>query len=57
VLGTDTEDTLSQRILRQEHRIFSRAIQLYAEGKLKIEGRRVVVTGASAADGDFLMNP
>ena len=33
VLDTDTEDSLSARILKQEHRIFSRAIQLYGEGK------------------------
>jgi phosphoribosylglycinamide formyltransferase-1 len=57
VLDSDTEDTLSQRILKQEHTIFSRAIQLYAEGKLKIEGRRVVVNGSSASDDAFLMNP
>jgi phosphoribosylglycinamide formyltransferase-1 len=37
----DTEETLSRRILREEHRIYPLAIQLYAEGRLHIEGRRV----------------
>ena len=38
VLDNDTEDSLSERILKQEHKIYSRAIQLYAEGRLRIEG-------------------
>lgn len=37
----DTEDALSERILQQEHLIYPRAIKLIAEGKLKIEGRKV----------------
>ncbi len=36
----DTEETLSARILEHEHRVYPEAIQLYAEGRLKIEGRR-----------------
>lgn len=43
ILEGDTADTLAARILEQEHRIYPRAIQLYAEGKLRVEGRRVVV--------------
>ncbi len=39
----DTPESLAARILRQEHRIYPLAIKLYAEGRLKIEGRRVVV--------------
>ena len=38
----DTADSLSRRILAQEHRIYSEAIQLVLSGKWKIEGRRVV---------------
>ncbi len=45
VLDDDTEDSLSLRILEQEHCIFPRAIQLYAQGALRVEGRRVL--GAS----------
>ena len=59
VLPDDTEETLAQRILAQEHRIYPRAIQLYSEGRLVIEGRKVRVTGE---DGDTrekttLVNP
>ena len=41
VLEHDTEDSLSARILEQEHKLYPQAIKLFAEGKLKIEGRRV----------------
>jgi len=57
ILDSDTEDSLSERILRQEHTIYSRAIQLYAEGRLRIEGRRVVTIGALTESNDFLINP
>lgn len=43
VRDDDTPDTLSQRILRQEHRLYPEAIRLFTEGKLKIEGRRVLL--------------
>lgn len=43
VLEDDTADTLAARILKEEHRIYSEAIQLYAEGNLVIEGRKVRV--------------
>lgn len=57
VLDTDSEDSLSARILKQEHKIFPRAIQLYAEGRLKVEGRRVTVAGGRTESEDFLINP
>ena len=57
VLDSDTEDSLSERILTQEHTIYSRAIQLYAEGRLKVEGRRVLVSNGRTGPGDFLINP
>jgi phosphoribosylglycinamide formyltransferase-1 len=57
VLDNDTEDALSARILAQEHKIFSRAIQLYAEGRLTVKGRRVVVAGLEDKGGEFLINP
>ncbi|MFC1510934.1 phosphoribosylglycinamide formyltransferase [Candidatus Margulisiibacteriota bacterium] len=34
----DTEESLSARILEQEHKIYPRAVKLFAQGKLKIEG-------------------
>ena len=40
----DSEDSLSARILEQEHKIYPLAVKLYAEGKLSIEGRKVRVT-------------
>lgn len=41
VLESDTPESLAARILEQEHRIYPRAIQLFAEGRLSVEGRRV----------------
>jgi len=38
----DTEDTLSARILKEEHRIYSEAVRIVLEGKFKLEGRRVI---------------
>ena len=38
----DTEDSLSARILSEEHRIYSEAVRIVLEGKFKIEGRRVI---------------
>lgn len=37
----DSVDALSARILEQEHRLYPRAIQLFAEGGLAVEGRKV----------------
>ncbi len=44
VLDQDTEDTLSARILEQEHRIYADAIAIVLAGKYRVEGRRVVLT-------------
>lgn len=41
VKDDDTEDTLAERIHKEEHKIYPEAIRLFVEGKLKIEGRRV----------------
>ena len=56
-LDNDNEDSLSERILKQEHKIYSRAISLYAEGMLKIDGKRVLVTGGKTIADEFLLNP
>jgi phosphoribosylglycinamide formyltransferase-1 len=42
VLDQDTEETLSDRILKEEHRIYSEAVKIVLEGKFRIEGRRVL---------------
>lgn len=48
VFEGDTEDQLSERILVEEHRLLPQVLQLYAEGKLKVEGRKVLIhEGAS----------
>ncbi|HBS57695.1 MAG TPA: phosphoribosylglycinamide formyltransferase [Firmicutes bacterium] len=47
----DTEETLSQRILTQEHRLYPLALQLLAEGRIKVEGRRVRIMREKAEGG------
>ena len=44
VEDSDTEGSLSERILKEEHRIYSEAVRIVLEGKFKIEGRRVLLT-------------
>ncbi len=43
VYQDDTEESLSERILREEHRIYPEAVRLFFEGKLEIRGRRVFI--------------
>lgn len=57
VLPDDTEASLSERILAQEHRIFPMAIQLYSEGRLRVEGRRVRVEDSTADGNRAWINP
>ena len=45
----DDEEAIRERILTVEHEIYPAAIQLFAEGRLRIEGRRVVVDGPRPA--------
>jgi phosphoribosylglycinamide formyltransferase-1 len=45
VLSTDTEETLSARILEAEHRIYPRAVRALLEGRCRVEGRRVILEG------------
>ena len=56
VLDADTEDTLSARILEQEHRIYPEAIQRILDGGWRIEGRRVVFERRVAARGRCVAN-
>jgi len=46
VMEGDTETSLSARILVEEHRIYPEAIRLFAEGRLKVDGRKVVISPA-----------
>ena len=43
VLDGDDEHTLSERILKEEHRIYSEAVKIILEGNYRIEGRRVLL--------------
>jgi phosphoribosylglycinamide formyltransferase-1 len=43
VLDSDTTETLAERILTEEHKIYSEAIRIVLAGRYRIEGRRVVV--------------
>ncbi|MBE3090955.1 MAG: phosphoribosylglycinamide formyltransferase [Candidatus Atribacteria bacterium] len=43
VSDDDTEESLAEKILKEEHQIYPRAIQLFSEGRLIIKGRRVFI--------------
>jgi phosphoribosylglycinamide formyltransferase-1 len=57
VFTDDTEEKLAARILEQEHRIYPRAIQLYAEDRLRVEGRRVIIADSAKDEGSVLIQP
>ena len=44
VMEDDTEEVLAARILKEEHKLYSRAIRLVLEGQFRIEGRRIIRT-------------
>jgi len=47
ILEGDTPEALAARILVEEHKIYPKAVQLYAEGRLNVSGRVVHISGAS----------
>ena len=57
VFPDDSEEQLAQRILQQEHRIYPRAIQLYAEGRLHVLGRKVMIDGLDRDQAPILVHP
>lgn len=57
VLDGDTEESLAARILAQEHRCYVRAISLWAQGRVAIDGRRVRVRGSAADPSRTLSSP
>ncbi len=57
VLDGDTADTLSARILTEEHTIYPKAIQLYVEGRLRVEGRQVRISGEVGTNDAALIKP
>ena len=50
VRDDDDEERLAARILEAEHRLYPLAVRLLAEGRLRISGNRVAITGASPPD-------
>ena len=56
VFSDDTEDSLSGRILKFEHKIYPYAVKMFVEGRLKVQGRRVFIKDEKKQDL-FLMNP
>jgi phosphoribosylglycinamide formyltransferase 1 len=51
VLDSDDAETLRLRILEQEHRLLPAVVRALAEGRVALQGRRVVVTGAQPSGG------
>ncbi len=57
VFSGDSEESLSRRILCEEHKIYPRVLQLYAEGRIHLDGRKVVFSQETECSADFLENP
>lgn len=58
ISGDDDAETVRRRILAQEHVIYPFAIQLFAEGRIEVEGRRVRIRGEAAPSPDaHLISP
>ncbi|KAF0221715.1 MAG: phosphoribosylglycinamide formyltransferase [Geobacteraceae bacterium] len=53
----DTEETLSARIQVEEHRIYPEAVRLFVEGRLRTDGRRVIVSGQPEYTSNSFANP
>jgi len=47
----DTPGTLAERILREEHRIYSEAVRMVLERRYRIVGRRVLAAGGEGSGG------
>ncbi len=56
ILDEDSPETLAARILVQEHKLYPRAVQLFAEGRLRVEGRRVLIEQGKPS-GEAVIGP
>jgi phosphoribosylglycinamide formyltransferase-1 len=54
ILDEDRPETLAARILEQEHKVYPRAVQLFAEGRLRVEGRRVFIEAGKPQGGSVI---
>jgi phosphoribosylglycinamide formyltransferase 1 len=57
VYSDDTVDSLTERILAEEHRIYPEAVCLFAENRVRIEGRRVRIVDEEPLADRALVNP
>ncbi|MCK9264743.1 MAG: phosphoribosylglycinamide formyltransferase, partial [Deltaproteobacteria bacterium] len=57
VYPDDAEGELRDRILALEHKIYPKAIQLFAQGRLIVDGRKVYVQGLDKDAAQCLVNP
>ncbi|WP_041584867.1 phosphoribosylglycinamide formyltransferase [Syntrophus aciditrophicus] len=57
VLDEDTEETLSARILKEEHRIYPQAIQFFVEGRISVNNRRVRIRDGKCDEFLTVHNP
>ena len=44
IKNDDTEESISKKILKQEHKIYPKAVKLFAKGKIKISGRKIIIS-------------
>jgi len=44
IKDNDTEESISKKILKQEHKIYPMAVKLFAKGKIKISGRKTIIS-------------
>lgn len=52
----DTVESLSERILAEEHRIYSQAVRIVLEGRFRIDGRRVIILSDAAISKNTAKN-
>ena len=57
VLDGDTDQALGNRILAEEHRLYAKAVQWFAEGRLALAGRKVTVDGARRPEARAWLHP
>lgn len=57
VYPEDSENELKDRILVLEHKIYPKAIQLFAQGRLSVSGRKVYIRGLAKDESQCLVNP
>ena len=44
IKNSDTEESISKKILKEEHKIYTKAVKLFAKGKIKIDGRKTIIS-------------